>query len=84
MRTLRIVIAVIGFLGAIFMPWYVPAICIVLLAIRWRAWEAIVLGAFTDLLWLSPDTGWHGLPLFTIGAIVIVWLCEPLRGEFLT
>ena len=84
MTTLRVVIAVIGFFGAIFLPWYVPAICIFLLALRWRAWEAILLGVFTDLIWLSPGGGLHILPLFTIGAIIAVWIFEPLRGEFLT
>ena len=84
MTAIRITIAAIGFIGAIFWPWWIPAICIVLLAIRWRAWEAIVLGLFMDLLWLSPGSGIHGLPLFTIGAIAVVWAFEPLRTEFLT
>ena len=80
MNAIRIVVAAIGFLSAIFLPWWIPAICIVILALRWRAWEAILLGVFMDLLWLSPASG---LPLFTILAIVIVWIFEPLRKEFL-
>jgi hypothetical protein len=84
MTWIRIIIAVIGFLGAIFWSWYIPAICIVLLALRFRSWEAILLGVFMDLLWLEPGGGFHGLPLFTIFAIVVVWIFEPLRVEFLS
>ncbi len=83
MTILRIVIAIIGFIAAIFWSWYIPAICIVLLSLRFRAWEAIALGVFMDLLWLPPGGAWHGLPLFTIFAIVIVWALEPIRSEFL-
>jgi len=84
MTFLRIIIAVTGFLGAIFWPWWIPAICIVLLALRFRAWEAIVLGLFMDLLWLSSGSFFHGFPVFTIGAILVVWALEPLRVEFLS
>ncbi|HEV3245532.1 MAG TPA: hypothetical protein VG102_04205 [Candidatus Paceibacterota bacterium] len=84
MTALRIIVAVVGFFGAIFAPWWIPAACIVLLSLRFRAWEAIALGVFMDLLWFSPETSFHGLPLLTIGAIVIVWAFEPLRSEFLT
>ncbi len=83
MTLLRIAIAVVGFIGAIFWVWYIPAICIVLLALRFRAWEAIALGVFMDLLWLAPGTGFHELPLFTIFAIIVVWALEPIRAEFL-
>jgi hypothetical protein len=84
MTALRIVIAAIGFVGAVFWVWYIPAISIVLLSLRFRAWEAIALGVFMDLLWLSPGGGFHGLPLFTIFAIIVVWLFEPLRTELLS
>jgi hypothetical protein len=80
MNIFRVIVAVIGFLGAIFWPWWIPAICIVLLSLRFRAWEAIALGVFMDLLWL-PAGGW---PLFTLGAIAVVWIFEPLRSEFLS
>ena len=84
MTALRIALAAIGFWGAIFFPPWVPALCILLLAVRFRAWEAILLGLFVDLLWLSPQSGFHGLPLFTLGAIIVVWAFEPLRSEFLS
>jgi len=84
MTILRVVIAVIGFVSAVFLPWYVPAVCIVLLSLRFRAWEAIALGVFMDLLWQLPGSGVTGLPLFTIFAIAVVWIFEPLRTEFLS
>ena len=84
MTALRIGIAVVGFIAAIFWTWYVPALCILVLAIRFRSYEAIALGVFMDLLWLTPGSGFHELPLFTIGAIVAVWIFEPLRTEFLS
>ncbi len=75
----RIVIALFGFTSAIFLPWWVPAIVILTLACIWRSWEAILLGLFVDLLWLPT----HEFPFFAIGAIVAVWILEPIRKEFL-
>lgn len=84
MMLFRVAVALIGFLSALFLPWYVPAICIFVLSIRFRAWEAIALGVFMDLLWLAPGSGFHELPLFTAFAILVVWAFEPLRVEFLS
>ncbi len=84
MTALRVALAILGFISAVLLPWYVTAACIVLLSIRFRAWEAIVLGVFMDLLWQSPISGLGSLPLFTIFAIIVVWILEPLRAEFLS
>ncbi|MBV9159420.1 MAG: hypothetical protein JO019_02360 [Candidatus Kaiserbacteria bacterium] len=82
MHNVRPALAVIGFLGAMIAPPWVPIACIVLLALRFRAIEAIAIGFFTDMLWIgAPET--HALPLFTIASIIIVWGLEPLRLEFL-
>ena len=80
---MRHVLAIIGFVGSLVLAPWVPIACIILLAVRYRAWEAILLGAFIDLLWLPTGIGWHTLPSFTIAAIVIVWGFEPLRAQFL-
>ena len=62
---------------------------IVLLALRFRATEALFIGLFTDMLWLAPGgveglgSFPHVLPLYTIAAIIIVWGLEPLRLEFM-
>jgi hypothetical protein len=77
----RILIAIAGFWGAIVAPAWIPAACIVLLALRFPAWEALLIGFVVDLLWL-PGGGFH-FPLFTIFAIVVVWLMEPIRNQFL-
>jgi len=78
--SIRAFAAVFGFFGALFMPMWVPIAAIIFLAIFWRAWEALLLGLFMALLW-SPS---HGIPFFPIGAILVVWICEPLRSEFLS
>ncbi len=83
MKWIRITLFVLGAWGAFFFPPWFPAACIVLLSIRFRAWEAILLGLLVDMLWLGSGTGFHEIPLFTLGAIAAVWLLEPVRSEFL-
>lgn len=59
----------------------IAALCILALSIRYRAWEAVVLGFMMDMLWL-PFEG-IAFPYFTLGSIAVVWLLEPLRTQFL-
>lgn len=80
---MRITFAVLGIISVLFAPPWVPLLCIVVLSVRYRAWEAIAIGAFMDLTWLPSGPAIHSLPLFTIAAIVIVWGFEPLRAQFL-
>lgn len=82
MNNFRLAIAVIGFLGAIIAPPWVPLLCIIALSLRFRALEAIGIGFFMDMLWL-PTAIPGSWPLFTIASIIIVWGLEPLRLEFL-
>ena len=82
MNILRFFLAALGFLGAIFFPPWIPGLSIIALSLRFRAWEVPLIGLVIDLLW-RPLHGIEVLPLFTIGAIVIVWGLEPLRKEFL-
>lgn len=79
--SIRVAIAVIGFLGAFFAPWWVPLVCILMLALRYPAWEALFIGLIMDLLWL-PGEGFE-IPVFLIASIVLVWICAPLRNQFL-
>jgi hypothetical protein len=79
MLMLRITIAVMGFLGAVALNPIVPVIAIVALAFLFHAWEAMFLGLCIDMLWTPVG---H-IPFFTIGAIMIVWILEPIRREFL-
>ncbi len=78
----RIAIGAIGFVSALFAPPWVPLIAMVLIALRFRAWEVPLMGVFMDLLWL-PGSFFYPIPLFSIAAIVLVWGLEPLRNEFL-
>ena len=75
----RVLIALAGCLSAVCFPWWVTAAIILMLACLWPAWEAMFLGLLMDFLWLPP----HTFPLFTAGALAVVWLLEPIRREFL-
>ncbi|OGG48703.1 hypothetical protein A3C18_02485 [Candidatus Kaiserbacteria bacterium RIFCSPHIGHO2_02_FULL_54_11b] len=68
-------------LGAFFAPWWVPLICMIVLALRYPAWEVFVIGLVVDLLWL-PSLGFQ-IPIFLIAGLVLVWICAPLRSQFL-
>src|SRR6185295_13300338 len=61
-NSVRIFVAALGFVGAMFISPWVPIVYIVLLALRFRAWEAVVLGAFVDFLWL-PGSALSHMPL---------------------
>ena len=79
--SVRILIALLGTLGVLFAPWWVPLLCMIVLSLRYPAWEVPLIGLLMDLVWL-PATGLE-LPLFLIGGILIVWICAPLRSQFL-
>ena len=81
-NNLRPVLAAVGFAGAFMASPWVPMLAIVLLSLRFRAIEAIVIGFYTDMLWQAGGFP-NVLPLYTIAAIIIVWGLEPLRLEFL-
>lgn len=83
MNSLRIFISALGFVSAFLAPPWVTFICIVLLALRWRAAEAIVIGLIVDLMWLPAGSFFETVPLFTLSSILLVWVLEPLRLEFL-
>lgn len=78
---MRVGLAIAGFISAFFMPWWVTVILMVGLSIRYRAWEILVMGFIMDALW--TPAGLTYLPLYTMVAIAIVWLFEPLRDQLL-
>jgi hypothetical protein len=82
-NSLRIVVFLLGLFGALLISKWVAIVCIGLLALRFRAWEAIVLGVIVDLMWLPAGSLFGHLPLYTLGSIAVVWALEPLRSEFL-
>jgi hypothetical protein len=81
--SVRIFLGVLGILGTLFAPPWIPAVCIVLLALRFSAWEALFIGLAMDLLWLPTGSLLHPFPFFTVGALLLVWALEPLRRQFL-
>ena len=81
--SIRIIIAAVGFVGAVFAPPWVTLACIILLSLRYRAWEVIILGLATDLMWLPGGPSLHLFPLFTLLSLILVWGLEPLRLQFL-
>lgn len=81
-QSARFLIALAGFLGVLFAPPYVPLICMLLLSLRFRAWETLLIGFFMDMVWL-PHAPFHAFPLYTCTAIVMVWALEPLRLQLL-
>ncbi len=83
MKLLRIMLAAVGTFGVFLAPPWIPAACALLLAIRWRAWEVLAIGALADLVWF-PSTILWGLPVATVLSILLVWLLEPLRNELLS
>jgi len=78
----RPILAVFGIIGAFFAPPWVPLLIMLILAVRYPAWEALLIGLLVDLLWL-PATAFAALPIFTLAGLALVWGCEPLRREFL-
>ncbi len=79
----RTSLTLLGVVAAVFFSPWVTALCIVLLAVRYRAVEAIVLGMLLDMLWLPHDTTLTMLPMCTLISLLVVWGFEPLRLEFL-
>lgn len=86
-RNIRIALGVLGIVGALAAPPWVPLLAMVLLAIRYPAYEVLAIGLFVDFLWFTPGTAEglsSSLPLFTIAGLLLVWGLEPLRSEFLS
>lgn len=79
-NNVRIFLFFFGVYAAIFGPWWLTAVPIVLLSVRFRAWEVTVLGLLVDFLWQPVAV--H-MPMYFIFSILIVWAFEPLRRELL-
>lgn len=78
----RKIVAGAAFAGIFLGSWWISALGALLLSIRWRAWEVIVLGSIVDIVWL-PYGMFYGIPVATCMGILLVWLFEPLRRQFL-
>lgn len=78
---MRVTLALLGFFAALFAPAFITAALLVLMCMRYRAYEALFIGLLTDFLW--QPSGLH-IPYFTLIALVALWGFEPLRREFMT
>ena len=83
--SIRIALGVAGIAGALIVAPWVTLLVMIILALRYRAWEVLILGLLVDLLWFTPGSveGFTLLPLFTFAGLALVWGFEPLRREFL-
>ncbi|OGG60650.1 hypothetical protein A2765_03675 [Candidatus Kaiserbacteria bacterium RIFCSPHIGHO2_01_FULL_56_24] len=83
---LRILLAIACAFCAVFAPWWATLIFAILLNLRFRAWEVILIGLFMDLYWMPFSVSFFSfdsLPLATIVAVVLVFGFEPLRRQLL-
>lgn len=83
---MRLIISIIGFITILTGPWWLPAVCMILLSLRWVAIEAPLMGLIMDFVWQGSGvltTSWHTWPLFTLLGIALLWGFEPLRRRFL-
>jgi len=79
----RAFIGGLSFASVLFAPIWVPLIGAGALAIRFRAWEILVLGALVDLLYVPPE-GIFGIPIpATIITFFLLMGFEPLRKKIL-
>lgn len=81
-RAVRIILVAVAVCGAVFAPFWVPLIAMLLLSVLFRAWEVPLIGLGMDLLWLPSVGVLDPFPMITIGSIVAMFLFEPLRREF--
>lgn len=80
-NSIRAVVGMLAFCGVLFAPWWVPAVCMAFLCLRYEAWEVPLIGMWADMLWLPAIQG--GFPLFTLFGIVAVWAAMPIRRQLL-
>jgi len=83
MTLFRIIIALFGFASAFLGYWWIALIAILVLSLRFRAWEVILIGLLDDFMWVPSSVHGSAIPYMTLAAIAIVWIFEPMRREFL-
>ena len=80
---LRAFIGGISFASVLFAPPWVPIIGVGILALRFRAWEILFLGAMIDIIYVPPG-GIYGVPIpATLIALVLLSGLEPFRKKLL-
>ncbi len=84
-NAVRIFLGAASFASVIFAPWWLVFFCILLLCLRFQAWEVILVGIFMDLYWMPSSifTSLYALPLATLVAVLLIFGLEPLRRQLL-
>lgn len=78
----RTLLGLAAFLSTLFLPVWFALVFMMLLTLRWRAWEVLMLGLWIDFLWL-PAGFFSPIPLYTLIALALFVMFEPLRRELL-
>ena len=81
--SIRIGLTILAMLSGVFWSPWIALVCMVVLAFAYTAYEVLFIGLFIDFLW-QPIAFLHPLPLFTILALLAVWLLEPVRSQLLS
>ncbi len=84
MLLIRLTLALVGFMSVFFFSPIIVFVVIILLSLRYRAWEAPFMGLLIDFMWLPGGSMMMHIPFATLLALFIVWALEPLRSELLT
>jgi cellulose synthase/poly-beta-1,6-N-acetylglucosamine synthase-like glycosyltransferase len=78
---MRVTLAALSFMSAIFAPVWVLFILAGITSVRYRAWEIILIGVLMDFVYL-PVGGFFGFPFVaTTVSLILVWGLEPLRNQ---
>jgi hypothetical protein len=79
---LRILVVLIGLVCITLFPWWINGLCMILMVVRYRAWEVLIFASAMDVLYAAPSSHIF-FPWCTAGALALLWVCEPLRRHFL-
>lgn len=80
---MRVLVVLVGIVGLLLGSVWIAVASMVVLAIRYRAWEIVAIGLFFDFAW-QPTGATFAVPVFTLLSIGLVWAFEPIRAQFLS
>ena len=80
----RVGLALFGFGSIFFLSPIFVFLIMIILSVRFRAWEALFMGLIMDFMWAPGQSMMMLVPFATLLSIFIVWALEPLRSELLT
>ncbi len=84
MSFIRLALALFGFGSIFFLSPVFVVVVIIILSLRYRAWETLFMGLLMDFMWAPSGSMLMLIPFATLLSIFIVWALEPLRSELLT